>query len=102
MIENLGRWRWLIRQLHIHFPVECEVTVVRRSLKTSCGMTTYCGRRYQITVNSDQEWQGQVDTLLHEWAHVVTIEKSYSHGSGWAGNYAEIYCACERNFEEAE
>ena len=85
-------WRALIRHLREHFPVEQPVTVTRRkNLKGCHGLTTFDGTRFHIRVQSSQERSGQIDTILHEWAHVCAIEEAYTHKSRWSTLFGEIY-----------
>lgn len=95
-------WRTLIRNLRKHFPVQGKVTVVRRPVKSDCGLTTFNGNDYRVRINSNQEDQGQIDTLLHEWAHVRAIEEAYGHRGRWATLHGEIYDAWTRDFEPTE
>jgi hypothetical protein len=95
-----SQWRALIRKLRKHFPVEGQVTVRRYATKKDCGLTTFNGCNYRVRVNSKQPDAGQVDTLLHEWAHVCAIEQAYRHEGPWGVLYAEIYDAWTRDFEK--
>ena len=95
-------WRALIRKLRERFPVQGTVTVLRRPVKCDCGLTTFNGNDYRVRINSDQSDQGQIDTLLHEWAHVCAIEEAYGHVGRWATLHGEIYDAWTRNFEPTE
>lgn len=95
-----NEWRTLIRKLRKHFPVQGVVTVRRRPVRSDCGSTTFDGRTYHIRVNFNQSEQGQIDTLLHEWAHVCAIDEAYEHRGRWATLHGEIYDAWSREFEE--
>jgi len=95
-------WRALIRKLRERFPVQGQVTVRRYPTKKDCGLTTFDGSNYRVRVNSDQPDGGQVDTLLHEWAHVRAIEQAYRHEGPWGVLYAEIYDAWTKDFEKPE
>ena len=88
---NIKRWRTLTRNLREQFPMDCHVEVRRRPLKKECGNTIYDGRKYVIAVDSSQDWDGQVDTLVHEWAHVLAIESSYRHSDEWGVFYAKVF-----------
>jgi hypothetical protein len=92
-------WRALIRNLRKHFPVSGTVTVRRRPIKRNCGLTTFDGCDYSIRINSNQPRTGQIDTLLHEWAHVLAIEQAYRHEGPWGVLFAEIYSDWTKNFE---
>ena len=100
-LEQTQKWRALIRDLRKHFPVAQEVTIRRRVVsgkKTPSGLTIFNGRSYWVRVKANQDWQGQVDALLHEWAHVRCIEEAYNHGAHWATTYGEIYNVWTRDF----
>jgi hypothetical protein len=49
---------------------------------------------FRIRVSSGVSIQEQLDTLVHEWAHVVAWQEwelTGSHGKAWAAAYAEAY-----------
>lgn len=73
-----------------------SVSLVRRI--SDCGTLAYDGRGYRIHVKVKDPLNSQVDTLLHEWAHVVSIERTYNHGEDWGKAYAEIF----RAFDEGK
>ena len=93
------KFRALIRQLRKYFPVTQRVKVVRRRItKGDIGLTTFNGSEYRIRIKSNQDADGQLDTLLHEWGHVCAIEEAYEHRGRWATLFGEIYDAWTRNF----
>jgi hypothetical protein len=96
---NTHDWRALIRKLRKHFPTDGKVVVCRRPTKLDCGVTTFNGNDYRIRVNSNQPKTGQVDTLLHEWAHVLAIDQAYRHEGPWGIIFAELYSAWVKKFE---
>ena len=95
-------WRALIRKLRKRFSVQGTITVLRRKVKCDCGLTTFNGCDYRVRINSDQSDQGQIDTLLHEWAHVCAIEEAYGHRGRWATLHGEIYHAWTKGFVKSE
>lgn len=99
---NTQEWRSLIRQLRTHFPVETKVDVRRTRIRNDCGRTIFNGETYRIVVDSRQEKQGQIDTLLHEWAHVCAIEEAYRHKGRWGVIHGAIFEAWANNFEKPE
>ena len=102
-MELTQKWRALIRKLRKHFPVAQEVIVRRRHLygkNTALGLTAFNGTSYWVRINANQSWSGQVDALLHEWAHVRCIEEAYNHGSHWATSYGEIYNTWCKDFKD--
>ncbi len=75
-MTNTSKWRSLIRDLRKRFPVESPVRVIRMSVKGDPGLTTFNGRSYRVRIQSNQDWGGQVDAILHEWAHVSVCSLS--------------------------
>jgi hypothetical protein len=96
---NNSEWRALIRKLRKKFPVSGSVSVIRYPAKKVCGTTTFNGRDYRIRINSDQPRTGLIDTLLHEWAHVCSIEQAYRHEGPWGSLYASIYDSWTKDFK---
>lgn len=95
-------WRALIRQLRKRFPIDGVVVVIRRKMKCNCGLAVFKGfdgYRYRICVDSDQTLQGQVDTLLHEWAHVCAIEEAHGHRGCWGRWHGDIYDSWTKDFQ---
>ena len=64
-------------------------------MRCHCGKTEFNGRDYLIFVDSVQDDRGQVDSLIHEYAHVLAIEAAYGHGDSFGVAYAKAYCAAE-------
>lgn len=83
-------------------PVDRKVVVTRRTMTKDCGTTTWSGRSYRICINSGLSGQSQVDTLVHEWAHVLAIEAAYGHGTAFGVAYAQAYCALLDNYQDLE
>lgn len=103
MNDTTQAFRAIVRNLRKHFPVEQPVLVVRRRIlceKTDAGLTTFNGRCYRIRVKANQEWQGQADTILHEWAHVCAIEEAYKHKGRWGPIFGEIQEAWTHDFPD--
>ena len=97
------KFRAVIRCLRKHFPVTQRVKIVRRCItKGDTGLTTFDGNEYRIRIKSNQDSGGQLDTLLHEWAHVCAIEEAYEHRGRWATLFGEIYDAWTRDFAAKE
>ena len=95
------KWRILVRQLRHNFPVVGGVVHVRRCpIKGCCGVTIFNGLDFRIRIDSKQAEQGQIDTLLHEWAHVLAIVQAYRHEGPWGTLYAEIYDLWTNDFED--
>lgn len=99
-MESPKEWRALIRKLRKHFPVEQPVKVLRRAVgpKAAIGLTTFNGTAYRIRIKSNQDWQSQVDSLLHEFAHILAIEEAFGHQERWPVLYGKIYDAWTKDF----
>jgi hypothetical protein len=66
------------------------------------GITVFDGRDYRISINSNQDEAGQVDAILHEWAHALAIEEAYKHSEPWGSMYSKVYEWWERHFTTGE
>ena len=97
---NNKKWRALVRAMKKSLPVEGSVTVRRRPMKAHCGKVTFDGRDYLILVDPIQDDRGQVDSLIHEYAHVLAIEAAYGHGESFGVAYAKTYCAAEDHADD--
>ena len=95
----IKKWRALIRKMRKKFPTTSAIHVCRRPLKTYDGHLTFDGETYLITVSTRINWESQVEALLHEWAHVLTIESAWAHTDQWGSMYAQIYRAYDNDFQ---
>lgn len=95
---NQSEWRKLLKNLRKHFPVNGTVIVVRRILKKNFGITITNGIDFRIYIDKSQSQEVQRETLLHEWAHIKTIETSLEHCGDWGIWYANIYNNWLHNF----
>jgi len=95
------KWRKLVNWLKREFPSNHPAQVCRRRRATKkkplCG---YCDfirkeKKYYVYVDRSQVWALQCDTMIHEWAHVLTWHGNDEddHGEEWALAYAKIYRA---------
>lgn len=80
--EQRRRWRRRLRVLRRLLPADRRVVVRRREFRgrsrlvdgvcpRTWGFATRTRRGYQIHVNLSQPFDAQVETLYHEWAHVL-------------------------------
>ena len=93
-------WRALIRKLRKTFPVSGgRIIVYRQPLEHSFGVTAHTGNTYRIRIDSQQCRQVQLDALLHEWAHVIAIERAFWHTPEWGKVYASIFSAWAHDFK---
>jgi len=101
MKEALVRLRRRFEFLKKEFPVDAPVTLYirktaicdkKRNLRYN-GWCSFNEKRYYITINRDDDSPTQVDTLMHEWAHLVAgwTEHGRDHSKKWGKAYADIY-----------
>lgn len=50
----------------------------------------YEGRNY-IWIEKNMSFEIKAQTLVHEWAHVMTPQNVPDHGRKWANNYCKAY-----------
>jgi len=71
------------------------VIVRRYPSKKNHGITHFDGRKFYIRIDSEGDDATQLETLLHEYSHALTINDAYNHKEPWAQNYSKIYTAWE-------
>jgi hypothetical protein len=69
-------------------------------MKKLCGQVTFDGTDYMITISSRLDSQAQIETLMHEWAHVLAIEEAYEHGESWSSMYSHVYKFVDEHWTE--
>ena len=89
-------FRKLMKWVRKQCPIDTPVNVRRYPCKKRCAITRFDGSRFFIRIKSDQDRQGQIDALLHEWAHAGAINNSYKHEGEWPVIYGAIYTAWDR------
>ncbi len=90
------KWRRRLRWIRDKFPPPRPVRVVLRKGLDEQGWTCLTkGNKFVVEVGSNLPYWAKVDTLMHEWAHVLTWlgNDSRHHGEEWGLNYARIYQA---------
>jgi hypothetical protein len=99
---SVADFRAWVRACREMFPTRYPVKARRRKL-ADCGWAQVCGAgdgtHYQITISSALDRQSTSDTLLHEWAHIITGEETgdyESHGLAFWERHGEIYRAWHR------
>jgi hypothetical protein len=94
MMTAAQKWRKLLAWLRRNFPADYAVTVRTTPLKKHHGYTEYNGK-FQVKINRKQCLALRVETLIHEWAHVLTWFGAETHlddhNSEWGLAYARIY-----------
>ena len=83
----------VLSKLREKFPVDSKI-VVRYKKACDPGTTMFDGETYTLIIANQGTLQAQIDSLLHEWAHVVAIEKARKHCAAWGECYAAILSAC--------
>ena len=78
------------------------ITVSVRRCKMPAGLLGDCRRKsdhFLVRVSNDQPMQGQVDTLVHEFAHAIAFiewEETSQHGPQWAQAHLDCYRIYEK------
>ena len=72
-----------------------SVYVEQRKLNKLCGDCSNKGGWFLIRLNKNDGYKVKIDTILHEWAHVLTWfdTECETHGNTWGEAYARIYRA---------
>jgi len=90
------KWLATLRWLRRNFPVEFPVSVRSCDMK-DCGDTTFSDKTqdFKVRIRGNQSLSLKLDTVLHEWAHVITWFgaefQTEAHGGEWGIAYARIY-----------
>lgn len=95
-------FRRAVRCLRAGCPVE-GVRVRRRRTNLLGHATRHGRRRMLVVVNPDLPRTSAIDTLIHEWAHVLAWRRHGpdipDHGEEWGRAYADAYCAFHVEWE---
>ena len=88
------RCREVLKKLRRDFPAPAPVRVRFCDLGLDTyGVTGRGPRAFSIRLNNRRPFCADVETLLHEWAHVLTwdeADRGDHHGPMWAVQQAEI------------
>lgn len=76
--------------LRLHFPMN---VVVERKVLGGMGCAKCINGNFYIEIQCTMPLVFQIETLLHEWAHILTW--STGHSDNWGRAYAQIYRAFE-------
>jgi hypothetical protein len=93
------RWRKTLLWLHRNFPSEHGKVVLKtHPLKKVHGFTTFSDniKSFYVHINRDKSLSLRLDTVIHEWAHVLTwfgAGQDDDHSAEWGIAYARIYRA---------
>ena len=83
----------LARYLRKHVPTTIPVKVhfVSNRLVDCCGMATIGPKYGHIYIDQDREFNVQLDTLVHEWAHIRIGWKIKEHTQEFWIDHGRIY-----------
>jgi len=96
-MTNDKKWRMILAWLRRNFKPPLPVTVRRvRGYKAKSGCFGECllyDDCIEINVERSQSFSLQCDTIIHEWAHALTLggNDDDEHGCHWGLAYARIY-----------
>jgi len=78
-----------IHWLDSTFPIEVEIEV--KVLPNHMGLVRCVRGKYYIEIDKLLSTWYQIETLIHEWAHVLI--QNGEHNDAWGIAYAKIYTA---------
>lgn len=93
------RIRNLFKYLNKELPLNKPVKLVQRDLKDCFGYCIEHDEKYLITLHKPSSYYVKIDTLIHEYAHAITMyEGSYKdrdadsqHNARWGLCYSKVY-----------
>jgi len=95
-LTTTQKWRRTLTWLRRNFPAPLPIIV--RSvpiLKWQGEAQCHSGRQFVIKIDRKQSFDLRIDTIIHEWAHVLTwfgAETNIEdHSAEWGIAYAKIY-----------
>jgi hypothetical protein len=92
--KERSRWSKTVLWLHKSFPARGRVSVRSVPLQKLCGYCRLSDDRFLIRIDAKAPYRVKLDTILHEWAHVITwfgSDTEEDHGGEWGLAYAKIY-----------
>lgn len=102
-LTKAQKWLRTINWLRREFPSRYPVTIRSKPAKKGSGDSDFRGRRFYIRINSRKPYSERIDTILHEWAHVLTwfgAGRAEDHSDEWGLWYAKLYRNWERIYGE--
>jgi len=89
------KWLRIIAWLRRNFPASSPVYVQSIPMKGMHGCTTSEAEYFQISIHRNQSIALRIETLIHEWAHVLSWFGAETHlddhSAEWGLAYARIY-----------
>lgn len=102
MIDCETQWKRIVKLLRDKHPpgrrVFIHVYPIRKK-RAICGecWKSNCGKLFHVFVRRNQSIASRVDTLVHEWAHLLAWDAPGSdHNRAWGEAYARIYRTLEK------
>lgn len=92
-LTTAQKWRKTIAWLRRNFPSRYPVVVRSVPLKIH-GDTDYEKNKFLVRINSKKSHSARIDTILHEWAHVLTwfgAGHYEDHPDEWGLCWGKIY-----------
>ena len=86
-----GKAKVMFEKLQRELPVDLPVVVRVRAMPGHHGTAEKLEGYYRITVEISKCGECRLDTLVHEWAHLMTRWDAAEHGPSWGVNYAKAY-----------
>ena len=91
----MSKWQDFCAFLREKAPVKSRV-VVRRVDMQDHGCTSCSGNgTITVTIRKQDTLNTQIETLTHEWGHVLELDTWKGHGEVWAKGYSKAYQAWE-------
>jgi hypothetical protein len=93
-LTTTQKWLRTIAWLRRNFPPVSAAYIKSVPMKKHHGYTELEVGYFQIKINCKQSFSLRIDTLIHEWAHVLTwfgAETHEDHSTEWGLAYAKIY-----------
>lgn len=84
-------FRQLLKFLRQHFKTERPIEIRRIKKKKDCATLYFNSRKYIIYVDDSLSREAMLDTIYHEFAHAVAIDRICGHNDYWGKVYSEIY-----------
>ncbi len=98
------KWLRTIRWLRRNFPSNLPVRVRSERMVSFkyCGDTTYSedANNFKVRIRRSQSHSSKIDTLLHEWSHILTWFGAESEHEDHSGEWGLIYAKLYRTFLE--
>lgn len=92
------KWRKLIFWLHKNFPADLKIRVrskhnIYYNGEKCCSLCTRYSTYIRIDIEIKQTFQEKVDSIIHEWAHALSLTDSSikEHPQSFGIAFAKIY-----------